>query len=83
MAFIEAVFGEFFHQVEDFRGDFPGNTVLDGAFNKLFFVTGNDLLFLLAHGFSEVIRLGQFKPRHVGGNTHHLLLIEDDAVGIF
>ncbi len=83
MRFVEAVFGKLLHQVKQALGNLGIGAALGRAFEEDGALLGHFLGFLFTHG----------APQHVGGteavagqnlcHQHHLLLVDDDAVGRF
>ena len=81
--FVEAVPGEFRHQVENLLGLFGGN-LSHGASGQEFFALRRHFgVILFAHGAAQNVRFAERKARQAVGDLHDLFLIEDDAVGFF
>ena len=81
MGFIEPVPGEFFHQVEDIgRGRFS-DAARQCPLDKYRPLLRHLLGLFLAHRPTQQVGTAQGITRQDLGNLHHLLLIQDDAVG--
>ena len=80
--FVEAVAGELRHQLEDIFGAAALDAIADRAFDEARFLRRHLLLDLLAHGAAEKIRLAEREAGEHLGDLHHLLLVDDDAVGL-
>ena len=83
VALVEAVGGETLQLAEDLAGRFLGHAPLHGVVHE----GGADLGHLLAalvagHGAAQGVGLGGGEPRHQLGHPQHLLLVEDDPVGV-
>ena len=78
---IEAVAGEFFHQVEDAHGFLFGDFVFLAAGQEFGALRGHLFFFLLAHGAAEQVCFAEREAGQAVGDLHDLFLIEDDAVG--
>ena len=83
MALVEAVFGEFHHQVKNLRRDLFADTFGLGTLHELFPIANDDIHLLFPHGFAEIVGFGHLESRHRRGDEHNLLLIDDNAVSIF
>ena len=79
---VEPVAREFFDEVVDLLRSFNGDLVFLGALDELVRESGHELLLLLSHRAPEGVRLAQAEARELIGDAHHLLLVEDDAVGL-
>ena len=83
MALVEAVAGELVHQLEDHRPPGSGETpLLVGAGDEAGPLLVHLLLLLLAHGAAQKVGLAQAVAGQDLGDLHHLLLVDDDAVGV-
>ena len=65
---VEAVAGEFFHQVEDTDGFFVGNFILVAAGEELGALRGHFFLFLFAHGAAQDIGFAEGKAGEAIGD---------------
>ncbi len=81
VAFVEAVAGELVDQVEDELGLGPGHAVGLGTLDEAGALRVHLGLDLLAHGAPEQIGLAQRVAGEHLRDLHHLLLVDDDAVG--
>ncbi len=79
---VEAVAREFRHQLEDILGAAAVDAVGDRALDEALLLRRHLLLDLLAHGAAQQIRLAERKARQNLRDLHHLLLVDDDAVGL-
>ena len=83
VGFVKPVIGKFFQQVEHFTGFFLINTV----FRRAFFEFGpfgiHRLFDLLTHRPAQQIRAAQRIICHNLRDLHHLLLVNNDALGFF
>jgi len=80
---VETVPGEEFNELEDLRGLLLGDATL-GAPGHESKAGGLHLLFVFfTHGAAQFVRLPQGEAGQVAGQPHDLLLIRDDAVGLF
>ena len=80
---VEAVAGEFFHQIENADGFLVGNFIFLAAGKELGALGGHFFFFLLAHGAAENVGFAEGEAGQAIGDLHDLFLIEDDAVGFF
>ena len=80
--FVEAIAGKFSHQLEDIARLGPVDAARFGAFEETGLLLVHLLLFLLAHGAAQQIRLAERIARQDLGDLHHLFLIDDDAIGL-
>ena len=78
---VEAVTGEFLHQVEDIAGNLFVDALLRGAGDENLPLLGHLLGLLLAHGAAQQVGAAQRVAGHILGDLHHLFLVDDDAVG--
>ena len=83
VGFVEAVARKLLHQIEDLYRQFAVDAVLDRPFLKPGSLLGHLGRVFLAHGPAQHVRPTQGVTRQHLGYLHHLLLIEDDAVGGF
>ena len=81
--FVEAVSGEFGHQIKNLFGLLPGNFPYRAARQKFFALRRHFLAILFPHRAPQDVRFTQRKSRQAIGDLHHLFLIEDHAVGFF
>ena len=81
--FVEAVAGEFGHQIENALGLFRRNFVRGAAGQEFLALRGHLVAILLAHGAAQDVGFAEREAGQAIGDLHHLLLIEDDAVGLF
>ena len=79
---VEAVAGKLVDQLEDVGGLVAGHAFLHGAGHELGLLAGHDGLVLLAHGLAQDVGLAQRVAGHHLGDLQHLLLVDDDAVGL-
>jgi hypothetical protein len=79
---VEAVAGELRHQVEDVVGLRPVHALLDRAGDEALLLLVHLALDLLAHGAAQQIGLAERIARQHLGDLHHLLLVDDDAIGL-
>ncbi|OQC27920.1 MAG: hypothetical protein BWX71_01111 [Deltaproteobacteria bacterium ADurb.Bin072] len=82
MGLVEPIIGELLHEVEDLPGLVPVHAALHGPRHEDLPLGGHLLADLLAHGAPEKVRLAQRVARHLLGDLHDLLLVDDDAVGL-
>ena len=82
MRLVEAVFGEFFHQVENFVGLVLVDVVFFRAGNKVDAFLGHGLGFLFTHGAAQQVGPAQRVAGDDLGDLHDLFLIDNNAVGI-
>ena len=82
MRFVEAVAREFRHQLEDIFGAAPLDAVADRALDEALLLRRHLLLDLLAHGAPKQVGLAEREAGEHLGDLHHLLLVDDDAVGL-
>ena len=80
VGFVEAVTGEFFHQVENVTGKVGVNAVGRATFNETAALLGHFLGLFLTHRPTEHVCTTEGVTGHDLGNLHHLFLIQDDAV---
>ena len=83
MGFVKTVTGKFFHQIKDLPGQLGVDTVLCAAFQEHAAHFFHFFRFFLAHGTAQHVSTTQGESCHHLSNLHHLLLIQDDAVGGF
>ena len=81
VGFIEAVAGKFFHQVEDLDRQVAVDTLGARALLEYRALLGHLLGLFLAHGAAQHVGAAQGIARQFLGDLHHLLLVQDDAVG--
>ena len=81
MGLVEAVAGELFHQVEDLGGPSGVHPLGHRAMDELGAQLDHLLGLLLAHGATQQVCLPQAEAGQRLGNLHHLLLVDDDAIG--
>ncbi len=82
MGLVEAVVGELVEQVPDLLGLGLADAVGLGAVEKERLLCVHLGLDLLAHRPAQRVRAAQRVTRHPAGDLHHLLLIDDDALGL-
>ena len=82
VGFVEAVAGELGHELEDVLGAAAVDAVGDGALDEARFLLRHLLLDLLAHGAAQQIGLAEREAGQDLRDLHHLLLVDDDAVGL-
>ena len=80
---VEAVARKLLHQIEDLHRQFAVDAILDGALFETGSLLGHLLGLFLTHRPAQHVRATERVTRQRLGNLHHLLLIEDDAVGGF
>ena len=83
MRFIESVAGKFFHQIENIGRLIGIDTALDRAFHENFALLGHHLRFLFTHRAAQHVGAAESVTGQHLGNLHHLLLVQNDAVGRF
>jgi len=83
VGFIEAVVGEVGDEVDDLFGEFGTDAAGGRPFHEGFALGGDDFGFFLAHGAAEEVGLAEGEAGEDGGDFHDLLLVEDDAEGVF
>ena len=81
MGFVKAVAGKLLHQVEDIGGEILTESLLLGALQEQVPLLGHLLGLLFTHGTTQQVRTTQCKATHLLGDLHHLLLVENNAVG--
>ena len=79
----ESVAGEVGHQVEDLGRLRLTHAAADRALDELGAHLRHLFLFLLAHRAAEDVGFAQAEAGQLAGDVHHLLLVHDDAVGLF
>ena len=82
VALVEAVAGEGLDLVPEVRRLLRRHASAGGAVDELRLHLGHDVGLLLAHGLAQRVRVGHAEARHRHGDQHHLLLVDDDAVGL-
>ncbi len=82
VALVETVAGEGLDLVPQIRGLGARHAAAGGAVDELLLHLGHDVGLLLAHGLAQHVRLGHAEAGHLHGDQHHLLLVDDDAVGL-
>ena len=82
MRLVEAVAGEFGHQIEDVLGLVFGDVVLLGPGHELGLLLVHDLGIFLAHGPAQDVGIAQGVAGQDVGDLHDLLLVDDDPVGL-
>ena len=78
---VEGIAGELLHLVEEIAGEAAVDAVGIRAGQKHGAHFGHFLRLLLGHGAAQQVRLAQRETGQQATDVHHLLLIEDDAVG--
>ncbi|CRQ25772.1 hypothetical protein PAERUG_E16_London_17_VIM_2_04_14_00132 [Pseudomonas aeruginosa] len=78
---VEAVAGEFFHQVEDVAREVGIDAVVLATLDETAALLGHFLGLLLAHRPAQHVRATEGIAGHDLGDLHHLFLVQDDAVG--
>ena len=81
--FVEAVFGELFHQVEQAFCDFGIDAAFGCAFQKNRALYRHFFGLFLAHRAPQHVRAAEAVAGEYLRDQHHLLLIDDDAVSRF
>ena len=81
MRFIKAVASKFFDQIKDLYGQSGIDTLCRRTLFKDAALLGHLLRFFLTHRPAEQIGTTQRVARQHLRNLHHLLLIQNDAVG--
>ncbi len=79
---VEAVFGEFFHLVENGFSLLDIQLVFLGSIKENLFLLSHLLGFLFTHGPSQQVCATEAVISQNLGNLHDLLLVDNDAVGI-
>ena len=82
MRLVEAVAGELLHQVEDLLDLLLREAAFQRALDEALALLRHLLELLLAHGAAEDVGLAQRVAGDAIGDLHHLLLVDDDAVGL-
>ena len=82
MRFVEAIVGELVEQVPDLCGLVRIDTIFRGAFQELGTLCIHRLLNFFAHGTAQQVGPPKAIARHFLRDLHHLLLIDDDALGL-
>ena len=82
VAFVEAVFGEAFEQIEDRVGLVALDAALDRAGDETLALRLHLLADLLAHGAAQQIGFAEREAGEDLRGLHHLLLVDDDAEGL-
>ena len=80
---VEPVAGEKRHQVEDLGRFRLGHAALDRPGDEFGPHLRHLVFLLLAHGGAKHIGFSQGEAGQLGGDLHDLLLVDDDAVGLF
>jgi len=80
--FVEAVLGERHDLVPQLTRLVLGVALGRRAGDEVFALPIDDLLLLLAHRLAQGVGLGERETGDLDGNSHHLLLVDDDAVGL-
>jgi hypothetical protein len=80
---VESVSGEISHQFEDAVGVFFCVSLPDGAVHEGGFLLRHLFGFFLSHRAAQEVGAAEGVARHVAGDLHDLLLVDDDAVGVF
>ncbi len=81
VGFVETVAGKLLHQVEDLHRQLAVDAVLLRPLGKHRPLLGHLLRLLLAHGAAQQVGAAERVAGQHLGDLHHLLLVEDDAVG--
>ncbi|MNL43173.1 hypothetical protein D3C87_1656770 [compost metagenome] len=81
VALVEAVIGELCQKVEDLVGQCLAHPVGAGALAEADALVVHLRLDLLAHGAAEHVGFAKRIAGQKLGDLHHLLLIDDDAIG--
>ncbi|MNQ31510.1 hypothetical protein D3C85_448860 [compost metagenome] len=81
VGFVEAVTGEFFHQVENVTGQVRVDVVSGATFNETAALLGHFFGLFLTHRPTQHVRAAEGVAGHHLGDLHHLFLVQDDAVG--
>ena len=81
--FVEAVPGEFRHQVENLFGFFRGNFSRGASGQEFFALRRHFFAILFAHRAAQNVRFAQRKAGQAIGDLHDLFLIQNHAVGLF
>ena len=78
---VEAIAGEFFHQVEDVVGGTLLDAIAQGALEEDLALLGHLLGLFLAHCAAQQIRAAEGVAGQFLGDLHDLLLVQDHAIG--
>ncbi len=81
--FVEAVARELGHELEDELGAAAVDALADGALDEAVPLLRHLLLDLLAHGAAEQIGFAERVAGQDLRDLHHLLLVDDHAIGLF
>ena len=81
MGFVKSVAGELLHKVENIRCQLFGKAFTNSAIHKEFALLGHLISILFTHGTTQQISTTQGIAAHLLSDLHHLLLIENNAVG--
>ena len=81
MGFVEAIAGEFLHQIENvFRKGFV-DAVVFAAIQEELLLLGHFFGFFLTHGTAQHVGVAEGVARHHLSNLHDLLLVKDNPIG--
>ncbi|CSC77524.1 Uncharacterised protein [Vibrio cholerae] len=83
MRFVKSVSGEFFHQIEDFHRQLTIDAIFLRPFLEHSALLSHFFWLFLTHCTAQHVCPTQGVTRQYLRDLHHLLLIEDDAVGRF
>ncbi|MBA7617258.1 hypothetical protein ES703_24572 [subsurface metagenome] len=82
VALVKSVLGKASHELKNISSRVLNHTIFAGPFKKVGLHAGHSLRFLFPHGPAQDIGLGQAEPGNGVGNLHHLLLVDNDAIGL-
>ncbi len=82
MRLVEAVGGEGLHLVEDLAGELGPAALLGGAVEEAHALARHLLRLLLAHRAAQIVGVAERVAGEHLRDLHHLLLVDDDAVGL-
>ncbi|MNG81900.1 hypothetical protein D3C79_405670 [compost metagenome] len=81
MRLVEAITGEFLHQIEDFYRQFAVDAACFCPILETATLLGHFNRVLFTHRTAQHVRAAQRIPGQHLGNLHNLFLIQDNAVG--
>ena len=82
VGFVEAVFGEALHEVEDLAGRGGGHALAGGTLDEGGALALHFLHVFFAHGAAQQVGAAEGEAGHDLGDLHHLFLIDHDAIGL-
>src|SRR5690554_121434 len=79
--FVKTVTGKLFYQIKNLRRQFRIYALAASTLGKYFPLLGHFFRLLLTHGTAQQVSLSKAIARKLLGDLHHLLLIDDNAIG--